>query len=254
MENAIGYILFLLSGILFGLFGAGGSLITIPILMIFFSLSFKISTTYSLIIVFLVSFFGVISSSNSMIYRFKSILFFGTTSLFGVFFSRNFLFHIVPEEILIRMFVGFLFISGLVMLYKKREQFNQLSTEKIKYFPLLLQGFLVGNLTGLLGVGGGFLIVPILIIFQKFNIKQAAKASIFLIFLNSWFAIIVDLSNNFFNFDSKLFFFILLFSIIGLLIGKKTQNAINIKMMHKLFAFFLIVISLLLGFNIQLFL
>ena len=254
MEHIIGYILFFLSGLLFGLFGAGGSLITIPILMFFFSLSFKISTTYSLIIVFLVSFFGMISSSNFVIYKFKSILFFGIASLLGVFFSRNFLFHIVSEEMLIKIFVGFLFISGLFMLYKKREEFTQLTKEKIQYFPLFSQGFLVGNLTGLLGVGGGFLIVPILIIFQKFDIKKAAKASIFLIFLNSWFAIIVDLSNNFFDLDSKLFFCILLFSIIGLLIGKKTQNTIDIKMMHKLFAVFLIVISLLLGFNIQLFL
>ena len=183
----MGYILFFFSGVLFGLFGAGGSLITIPILMFFFDLSFKTSTTYSLIIVFLVSFSGVILSSSSIIYKFKSVLVFGFMSLCGVFFSRNFLFQIASEDLLMEIFISFLFISGLFMLYKKRFQFNTLNNQTttfLNYALLITQGFLIGNLTGLLGVGGGFLIVPALIIFQKFNIKQAAEASMFLIFLN----------------------------------------------------------------------
>jgi len=253
MENFLGYILFIISGLLFGLFGAGGSLITIPILIYFFDLSFKVSTSYSLIIVFLVSFLGIITSSKSKIYKFKSVLFFGLTSLFGVFFSRNYLFQLASEDLLIIVFVSFLFISGLFMLNRERFQFVRFSMNDsvlYNYFPLMFQGFLVGNLTGLLGVGGGFLIVPVLIIFQKFNVKQAANASMFLIFLNSWFSIIIDVSNNFLCFESQFFFYILLFSITGLLIGKKIQKLINLKIMHKIFAFFLIIISLFIAFNI----
>ena len=149
MGSFIGYILFFLSGILFGLFGAGGSLITIPILMFFFDLSFKISTTYSLIIVFLVSFLGVISSSSSVIYKFKSVLVFGIVSLFGVFFSRNFLFQIASEGLLIKVFISFLFISGLFMLYKKRFQFNASNKKKIflNHVVLIVQGFLISEIT-----------------------------------------------------------------------------------------------------------
>jgi len=138
------------------------------------------------------------------------------------------------------------------MLYKKNFQFDKLNNQKTTYLNfivLMIQGFLIGILTGLLGVGGGFLIVPVLIIFQKFNIKQAAKASMFLIFLNSFFSIIIDFSNNFFNLNSQLFLYILLFSIIGLLIGQKIQKSVDVKMMHRVFAFFLIIISLLIGFN-----
>ena len=138
------------------------------------------------------------------------------------------------------------------MLYKKNFQFDKLNNQKTTYLNfivLMIQGFLIGILTGLLGVGGGFLIVPVLIIFQKFNIKQAAKASMFLIFLNSFFSIIIDFSNNFFNLNSQLFIYILLFSIIGLLIGQKIQKSVDVKMMHRVFAFFLIIISLLIGFN-----
>ncbi len=258
MEKLFGYILFVTSGVLFGLFGAGGSLITIPILMFFFDLSFKISTTYSLIIVFLVSFFGLISSSKSVIYKFKSILSFGFASLCGVFLSRNFLFQIASEELLIKIFVSFLFFSGSFMFLKEKfmyEKNDEYEINTFNYILLIFQGFLVGNLTGLLGLGGGFLIVPILIIFQKFNIKQAAKASIFLIFLNSWFSIIIDFSTtNSFHFDLQILIYILFCSIIGFLIGKKTQQLIDIKMTYKLFAIFLIVISLFIGFNIKLFL
>lgn len=252
MENFIGYILFFASGVLFGLFGAGGSLIAIPILMFFFDLSFKVSTTYSLVIVFLVSFLGLVSSPKAIIYKFKSVLFFGFMSLLGVFFSRKFLFQISSDELLIKVFCSFLFISGVFMLYNKRFQFDTLTNKKktyLNYIALMIQGFLIGILTGLLGVGGGFLIVPVLIIFQKFNIKQAAKASMFLIFLNSFFSIIIDFSNNFFNLKSQLFIYILLFSIIGLIIGKKIQKSFDIKMMHKVFALFLIIISLFIGFN-----
>ena len=256
MEYFFGFILFVFSGMLFGLFGAGGSLISIPILMIFFSLSFKLSTTYSLMIVFLISFFGVLLSSKSVIYNFKSIIFFGTASLIGVFFSRSFLFQIISEEVLIFIFIIFLFISGVFMLLKKHKKINDSNIQKLTFLnslPLLFQAFLVGNLTGLLGVGGGFLIVPVLIIFQGFNIKQAAESSMFLIFLNSWFAIIVDLSNNFFNLNYQLFLFIIIFSVIGLIIGKKIQKKIDTKMMQKVFAIFLIIISLFLTYNTQLF-
>jgi len=173
-------------------------------------------------------------------------------SLFGVFFSRKFLFQISSDDLLIKVFCSFLFISGVFMLYKKNFQFDKLNNQKTTYLNfivLMIQGFLIGILTGLLGVGGGFLIVPVLIIFQKFNIKQAAKASMFLIFLNSFFSIIIDFSNNFFNLNSQLFLYILLFSIIGLLIGQKIQKSVDVKMMHRVFAFFLIIISLLIGFN-----
>jgi len=254
MESLIGYILFFLSGLLFGLFGAGGSLITIPILMLFFCISFKFSTLYSLIIVFLISFFGVISSSNSSFYKFKSIGFFGIASLFGVFVSRNFLFEIIPEEILERLFVLFLVTAALLLQFgKKNNQLNKLVKERITFFKktgLVFQGFLIGNLTGLLGVGGGFLIVPVLIIFQKFNIKEAARASMFLIFLNSWLAIIIDFSNDFFDIHLPLLSFIILFSVIGLLVGKRIQSKLDLKIMHMVFAFFLIIISLFFWFNI----
>ena len=143
------------------------------------------------------------------------------------------------------------------MLLKKQKKINDSNIEKLKFsnsLPLFFQAFLVGNLTGLLGVGGGFLIVPVLIIFQGFNIKQAAESSMYLIFLNSWFAIIVDLSNNFFNLNYQLFLFIIIFSVIGLIIGKNIQKKINIKMMQKIFAIFLIIISLFLTYNTQFFL
>ena len=249
MEIIIGYIFFVLSGLLFGLFGAGGSLVTIPILMFFFSISFKISTSYSLIIIFFTSFFGILLTKNFKIFKIKSVLIFAIASILGVYFSRNFLFELISEKILILVFVFFLFFSGLSMLFNLPN--SPAKKSKLMNFPLMIQAFLVGNLTGLLGVGGGFLIVPVLILFQKFNVKQAAHASLILIFLNSIFAIFSDLINNILKVDFLLLASIIFLSFFGFILGFKIRGMMNIKLMHSLFALFLIIISLLFGVNIQ---
>ena len=249
MEIIVGYIFFILSGLLFGLFGAGGSLVTIPILMFFFSISFKISTSYSLIIIFFTSFFGILLTKNFKIFKIKSVLIFAIASILGVYFSRNFLFELISEKILILVFVFFLFFSGLSMLFNLPN--SPANRSKLMNFPLMIQAFLVGNLTGLLGVGGGFLIVPVLILFQKFNVKQAAHASLILIFLNSIFAIFSDISNNVLEVDFLLLASIIFLSFFGFIIGVKIRGIMNIKLMHSLFALFLIIISLLFGVNIQ---
>jgi len=170
MEIIIGYIFFILSGLLFGLFGAGGSLVTLPILMFFFSISFKISTSYSLIIIFFTSLFGILLTKNFKIFKIRSVLIFAIASILGVCFSRNFLFEMISEKILLFVFVFFLFFSGISMLFNLKFNLpnSPPKTSKLMNFPLMIQAFLVGNLTGLLGVGGGFLIVPVLILFQKF--------------------------------------------------------------------------------------
>ena len=253
MEIIIGYIFFILSGLLFGLFGAGGSLVTIPILMFFFSISFKISTSYSLIIIFFTSFFGILLTKNFKVFKIRSVLIFAIASILGVCFSRNFLFEMISEKILLLVFVFFLFFSGISMLFNLK--FNLPNSppkrSKLMNLPLMIQAFLVGNLTGLLGVGGGFLIVPVLILFQKFNVKQAAHASLILIFLNSIFAIFSDLNNNELKVDFLLLASIIFLSFFGFILGVKIRGMMNIKIMHSLFALFLIIISLLFGINIQ---
>ena len=254
MEIIIGYIFFILSGLLFGLFGAGGSLVTIPILMFFFSISFKISTSYSLIIIFFTSLFGILLTKNFKIFKIRSVLIFAIASILGVYFSRNFLFELISEKILLLVFVFFLFFSGISMLFNFKFNLSNFPAKRSKLmmnFPLMIQAFLVGNLTGLLGVGGGFLIVPVLILFQKFNVKQAAHASLILIFLNSIFAIFSDLINNVLKVDFLLLAGIIFLSFFGFIIGVKIRGMMNIKIMHYLFALFLIIISLLFGINIQ---
>ena len=149
----------------------------------------------------------------------------------------------------------FLFFSGVALAIRiKKQNFEKKSKVKLNLFLTILQGLVVGVFTGLLGVGGGFLIVPTLIFFQKLNIKQAASASIFLIYLNSWLAILIDFSNNYFHLNIRLLLIIILFAVLGFFVGKKIQNSVNLKMAQKLFALFLIIISLFTTLNFKLFL
>ena len=128
----IGYVLFFCTGLLFGLFGAGGSMMTIPILMLFFSFSLKIATAYSLIIVFLISILGIFS--NSKLIKLPSVIIFGLSSLLGVYFSRNFLFEHVSEILLIILFISVLFICGLLMLIKEYINLKNITKQRMTIY------------------------------------------------------------------------------------------------------------------------
>ena len=103
----------------------------------FFDLPFKISTTYSLIIVFLVSLFGVLKK-KAYSYNFNSIFYLGIFSLIGVLFSRNFLFKIISEKLLLSTFVIFLFLTGIILAIKSNNKILKKNQMLIKLNLFLL--------------------------------------------------------------------------------------------------------------------
>ena len=102
----------------------------------------------------------------------------------------------------------------------------------------------------MLGIGGGFIIVPTLIIFQGMNIKQAVRCALFLMLLNSSFAIIIDFYNNYFYIRIDLLIPMILFSIFGMLFGEWIMNKIKIKLLTKTFSLLLIIMGIFLLFSL----
>ena len=122
------------------------------------------------------------------------------------------------------------------------------NTDSNSKIILLLTGCLVGVLTGLLGIGGGFIIVPALILFVKLDIKQSAGIALFIIMLNTFLAIMLEVTRFDFQFQWDFIIFLLISGLIGVLIGIYLLNKINLKRIKKMFSITLLFLSLIIFF------
>ena len=238
------FLLFFIVGFLFSLFGGGGSVLTIPILIFFFNKSFNESTSYSLILIFFIALLSTVDSFEKKLIPIRPLLLFGISSISGVFFGRKYLFHYFPESISMILFICIMFFSAFLIINNKRKFALKLSARNI-----IAQGLLVGILTALLGIGGGFLIVPTLIIFQKMDIKQAIRSALFLMLLNSACAIFIDFYQMHYQLDLNILVPMILFSIFGMLVGEWLIKRIDVNILTKMFSSLLIIMGLILLFS-----
>jgi len=253
MLEIVGYMLFLFAGLFFGLFGSGGSIIIIPILIYVFHLSIYEATTYSLLLVCLISIFGTLNHIKKNNLHIKGVGFFIIPTLFFTAISRLFIFPNIPEYIdvfniskdslLMILFSLVIFLSGFSIF--------KFSTININYHfktVLILIGIIIGLLTGLLGIGGGFIIAPALILFANMDMKEAASTTLFIIMLNTLLAILLELTIFEFQFEWNFIILILSFSLLGVIIGIYLLNKINLNLIKKMFSITLLLLSLVIFF------
>ncbi|MFA7289325.1 MAG: sulfite exporter TauE/SafE family protein [Melioribacteraceae bacterium] len=196
MIEILGYILTLVIGISLGLIGAGGSILTVPLLVYLFRLTPFNATSYSLFIVGLTSLFGAFNYYLKGSIKIKSAIAFAIPAFISVIITRTFLMPLVPVTILdigsfaiTKNFMIMIFFSVL-MLFSAFKMITDKSLEiednqKKDSNKLFVSGLIVGFVTGTVGAGGGFLIIPALVIFLKIQMKSAVGTSLFIISLNS---------------------------------------------------------------------
>ena len=162
-------------------------------------------------------------------------------------FSTIFLFPIIISELdysfLRILFSVVVFFAAISVL-----QSPSRNTDSNSKIILLLTGCLVGVLTGVLGIGGGFIIVPALILFVKLDIKQSAGIALFIIMLNTFLAIMLEVTQFDFQFQWDFIIFLLISGLIGILIGIYLLNKINLKRIQKMFSITLLLLSLIIFF------
>ena len=249
MMYLLGYSLFILVGFFFGFFGSGGSILIIPVLIYIFNLSIYEATTYSLLLVFLISLFGTLRHVNKKNLHIQHVLVFIIPALLFTSISRVFLFPEIPEYIVIfnstkqsflmTLFAVVIFVSAIMLLRPK----PQLSTYNFN-FILPLIGSVIGLLTGLLGIGGGFVILPALILFTNMKMKAAAASTLFIIMLNTFLALMLEITVFNFNFNFQFIASLLLAGIIGTVIGINMLNKIDQDIIKKVFSITLLLLSL----------
>ena len=190
----VGYFASLLIGLSLGLIGGGGSILTVPVLVYLFGVDPVLATAYSLFIVGSTSLVGAFPKYKNNEINLKTAIIFGIPSIIAVYATRAFIVPAIPSEvftvgnfvvtkaILMMMIFAVLMVFASVSMIRDNKKQNTEEGEQVFNYPMiLLEGAVVGVLTGLVGAGGGFLIIPALVIFSKLPMKQAVGTSLLII-------------------------------------------------------------------------
>jgi uncharacterized membrane protein YfcA len=245
-----GYFAALLIGITMGLIGGGGSILTIPVLVYFFHIAPLTATSYSLFIVGVTSLVGAGNSWRKGWMHLPTAFLFGVSSVITVFLIRKFVIPILPEAFYVageRLDVAMLtmVVFALLMLASSISMITQRKTEgnpeKGSVYQLLLYGVGIGLVTGFLGAGGGFLIVPALVLILKLPMKKAIGTSLLIIALNSTIGFLTDLGH--FTMNWKLLLSITALAIAGVFIGGSLGKKIQGAKLKKGFGWFVLLMA-----------
>jgi uncharacterized protein len=252
----IGYIASVLIGLSLGLIGGGGSILTVPVLVYLFGVEPVLATAYSLFIVGSTSLIGVFPKYKQGLVNLKTALIFGAPAIAAVYATRAFLVPIIPNEIVtlgsfvvtksILMMILFavlmVFASVSMIREKKQANGNNGEVQKFNYPMILLEGTVVGVLTGLVGAGGGFLIIPALVLFSKLPMKQAIGTSLLIIAAKSLIGFTGDLSH--YQMDWKLLLTVTGLAILGIFFGNMLSLKISGEKLKKGFGWFVLVMGI----------
>lgn len=234
----LGYILAGVIGLSLGLLGGGGSILTVPILVYVVGMETKLAVALSLAIVGTTTLFGAFGQLRNKNFDFKVAIVFGVFAIPSTFLG-TYLSQFVSGALQLFVFALVMVLAAIFMLRKKDSIEDR--EKETQFFSIFISGLVVGLLTGFIGVGGGFLIVPALIFFTETKMRKAIGTSLFIITINSFV--------GFASYANQIVIpweFLLKFtgcSILGVIIGSKLVNYIPQKMLQKAFAIFLIVMG-----------
>lgn len=255
MEIA-GYAASVLIGLSLGLIGGGGSILTVPVMVYLFSVDAVLATTYSLFVVGATSLVGSISYFKKNLLSLQTAVIFGIPSVIAVFVTRTYLVPSIPSELLhsgnfiITKRVFLMALFALLMIFasysmirkRKNEPKENTKGKKWNYPALLIQGIFVGTITGLIGAGGGFLIIPALVNFLKLPMKTAVGTSLFIITINSLVGFLFSISHS--TIYWPLLLSVTAIAILGILAGSYLSTKIDGKKLKPAFGWFVLAMGL----------
>ena len=228
-------------GLSLGALGSGGSILTIPVLVYVADVPPETAVGMSLVIVGTTSFLGAMLHLWRGNVALKPCLLFALTGTAGSFLGSAGT-HLLPRRTLMLLFSGIMLLVGLAM-WRGPAAFRRSMSFSI--YPCLAAGFVVGLLTGFLGVGGGFLIVPALVLFAGLDSRMAAGTSLGIIAFNSSMGLVGQL--RFVRMDWSLLFGFLAFAIGGMVAGSTVSGRISESRLRRIFATTVLVVGVAVG-------
>jgi uncharacterized membrane protein YfcA len=234
----VALLLALLIGVSLGALGSGGSIVTLPILVYVAGIDPKSAVGMSMAIVGGTSLLGSYFHWRSGNFLVKPVLLFGATGILGAYLGSIGT-HTVSSSALMLLFSGLMLAVGSLML-AGRETLNTPQVTCSAY-RCISAGFVVGLVTGFLGVGGGFLIVPALIWFAGLDARRAIGTSLGIIAINSAAGLAGQLRYT--HWDWTLTGEFLLCSLIGMGLGIRIASRVPEKALRNAFAVAVIVVA-----------
>lgn len=251
-----GYAAAILMGLALGLIGGGGSILTVPILVYLFAIEPVLATAYSLFIVGITSLVGSFSHVRLGNIHWKTALVFGLPSIVSVYLTRLYLVPFIPQEITISedivlskplvllVFFAVIMVLAAYSMIRKPKAHPLNADVAVQYnFPMIfLEGLVVGIITGLVGAGGGFLIIPALVILARLPMKQAVGTSLIIIAAKSLIGFVGDLQGM----AAVDWYFLLRFSaiaVVGILLGTRLSLVVPNEKLKPAFGWFVLVMG-----------
>jgi uncharacterized protein len=253
----LGYILAVLVGVSLGLIGSGGSILTVPILVYIMGVDPVLATAYSLFIVGATALVGGVQNAMLGKVDFKTALIFGIPSIVAVYLTRAFIVPFIPESvftvgsfevtkpILLMILFAIVMVAASISMIKpgKNEETDEEKELSYNYPMILLEGTVVGVLTGLVGAGGGFLIIPALVLLAKMPMKKAVGTSLLIIAAKSLIGFTGDLKGGD-SIDWTLLGIFTLASVLGIFIGIVLSKKIPGNKLKTAFGWFVLLMGI----------
>ncbi|PRX50705.1 sulfite exporter TauE/SafE family protein [Salegentibacter salegens] len=251
----LGYVGALVIGIVLGLIGGGGSILTVPVLVYLLAINPVTATAYSLFVVGASSLVGAFKNMQKKLVDFRTAIVFSIPAFIAVYATRKWMVPAIPESLFsigqfeITKNIGIMLFFAIIMILASvsmiRENGKQKTKdEAIRYnYPLIIiEGIVVGVLTGIVGAGGGFLIIPALVLLAKLPMKKAVATSLLIIAIKSLIGFIGDVQNM--NIE---WLFLAIFtglSMIGMFIGIYLNKFIDGNKLKKGFGWFVLIMGI----------
>ena len=254
-SHLIGYVLAVFVGMTLGMLGSGGSILSVPILVYVMSIEPVLATAYSLFIIGTTSLVGGIHKAQQKLVDFNKVLLFGIPTVITVFITRKIIVPQIPDiiftttiftlhkSVLIMVVFAIVMIVASVKMLKPSKEVQISASEKLNYYKIGFQGIGIGLISGFVGAGGGFLIIPTLLFLTKTPMKIAVGPSLFIVSLQSLIGFIGDIQVNQ-VIDWELLFFFTFCSIIGIFIGNYISKKVESKKLKTGFGWFVLAMGI----------
>jgi hypothetical protein len=255
LNEILGYFGALIVGFILGLIGGGGSILTVPILVYLIGLNPITATAYSLFVVGTTSLFGAFQNLKNKMVDLKAAIIFSIPALIAIYLTRRYLVHSIPDSLftlfnfevtkdmfIMMFFAIIMFLVALTMIKSKKKINEEIQSKTYNLPIIILDGVIIGIVTGIIGAGGGFLFVPALVILAKIPIKKAIGTSLVIVSINSLIGFLGDFQTLII--DWKFLITFTSISILGIIIGVTTTKYISSSKLKKGFGWFTIIMAI----------